>query len=150
MHEIKSPFLILMEEQSYLAQSLESAFEKQNVKVKIVTIAEASSIVISEKPSGYLICTSPELLKKAVSVKVMVDQAIKNKTPVFIMGNIDELELSVRSYNCLKSAGINTVEELCNRTPEDMMKVRNLGRKSLEEVLAKLKELGLQLNPSEE
>ena len=57
MHEIKSPFLILMEEQSYLAQSLESAFEKQNVKVKIVTIAEASSIVISEKPSGYLICT---------------------------------------------------------------------------------------------
>ena len=92
MHEIKSPFLILMEEQSYLAQSLESAFEKQNVEVKIVTIAEtgASSIVISEKPSGYLICTSPELLKKAVSVKVMVDQAIKNKTPVFIMGNIDE------------------------------------------------------------
>ena len=64
--------------------------------------------------------------------------------------NIDELELSVRSYNCLKRAGINTVEELCNRTPEDMMKVRNLGRKSLEEVLAKLKELGLQLNPSDE
>ncbi len=82
MHEIKSPFLILMEEQSYLAQSLESAFEKQNVKVKIVTIAEASSIVISEKPSGYLICTSPELLKKAVSVKVMVDQAIKNKIAI--------------------------------------------------------------------
>ena len=61
--------------------------------------------------------------------------------------NIDELELSVRSYNCLKRAGINTVEELCNRTSEDMMKVRNLGRKSLEEVLAKLKELGLELNP---
>ena len=63
---------------------------------------------------------------------------------------IEEMDLSVRSYNCLKRAGINTVEELCNRTPEDMMKVRNLGRKSLEEVLAKLKELGLQLNPSEE
>ena len=61
------------------------------------------------------------------------------------------LELSVRSYNCLKRAGINTVEELCsNRTSEDMMKVRNLGRKSLEEVLAKLKELGLQLIPSDE
>ena len=57
--------------------------------------------------------------------------------------NIDELELSVRSYNCLKRAGINTVEELVNKTSEDMMKVRNLGRKSLEEVLAKLKELGL-------
>ena len=64
--------------------------------------------------------------------------------------NIDELELSVRSYNCLKRAGINTVEELCNRTSDDMMKVRNLGRKSLEEVLAKLKELGLELNQSEE
>jgi DNA-directed RNA polymerase subunit alpha len=63
---------------------------------------------------------------------------------------IEEMDLSVRSYNCLKRAGINTVQELTNKTPEDMMKVRNLGRKSLEEVLAKLKELGLQLNPSEE
>ena len=63
--------------------------------------------------------------------------------------NIDELELSVRSYNCLKRAGINTVEELTNKTAEDMMKVRNLGRKSLEEVLAKLKELGLSLSTGE-
>jgi DNA-directed RNA polymerase subunit alpha len=64
--------------------------------------------------------------------------------------NIDELELSVRSYNCLKRAGINTVAELCSKSQEDMMKVRNLGRKSLEEVLAKLKELGLSLSSSEE
>ena len=64
--------------------------------------------------------------------------------------SIDELELSVRSYNCLKRAGINTVEELTNKTPEDMMKVRNLGRKSLEEVLAKLKELDLELNQGDE
>ena len=64
--------------------------------------------------------------------------------------NIDELELSVRSYNCLKRAGINTVEELCNKTPDDMMKVRNLGRKSLEEVLGKLQELGLQLRNGDE
>ena len=63
---------------------------------------------------------------------------------------IDELELSVRSYNCLKRAGINTVGELCNKTPDDMMKVRNLGRKSLEEVLAKLKDMGLSLRSSEE
>ena len=63
--------------------------------------------------------------------------------------NIDELELSVRSYNCLKRAGINTVEELTNKTAEDMMKVRNLGRKSLEEVLTKLKELGLSLSTGE-
>ena len=64
--------------------------------------------------------------------------------------SIDDLDLSVRSNNCLRRAGINTVEELCNKTSEDMMKVRNLGRKSLEEVLAKLKELGLQLRPSED
>jgi DNA-directed RNA polymerase subunit alpha len=64
--------------------------------------------------------------------------------------SIDELELSVRSYNCLKRAGINTVEELTNKTPDDMMKVRNLGRKSLEEVLAKLDELGLSLRLGEE
>lgn len=64
--------------------------------------------------------------------------------------SIDDLDLSVRSNNCLRRAGINTVEELTQKSEEDMMKVRNLGRKSLEEVLAKLKELGLQLNPSEE
>ena len=64
--------------------------------------------------------------------------------------SIEELELSVRSFNCLKRANINTVEELCSRTPEEMMKVRNLGRKSLEEVLTKLKELGLSLNAGKE
>jgi DNA-directed RNA polymerase subunit alpha len=58
---------------------------------------------------------------------------------------IEELDLSVRSYNCLKRAGINTVQELANKTEEDMMKVRNLGRKSLEEVKNKLEELGLSL-----
>ncbi|MFE4524394.1 DNA-directed RNA polymerase subunit alpha C-terminal domain-containing protein, partial [Cytobacillus firmus] len=58
---------------------------------------------------------------------------------------IEELDLSVRSYNCLKRAGINTVQELANKTEEDMMKVRNLGRKSLEEVKHKLEDLGLGL-----
>ena len=90
-----------------------------------------------------------DLSENAINVDIMVEQDNNEKEKVLEM-NIDELELSVRSYNCLKRAGINTVEELCNRTPEDMMKVRNLGRKSLEEVLAKLKELGLELNPSEE
>ena len=76
----------------------------------------------------------------------------KEETPATkaLTMNIDELELSVRSYNCLKRAGINTVEELCNKTSDDMMKVRNLGRKSLEEVLQKLKELGLSLRATEE
>jgi DNA-directed RNA polymerase subunit alpha len=90
-----------------------------------------------------------DLSENAKSVDVMVESVIDEKEKVLEM-NIDELELSVRSYNCLKRAGINTVEELINKTPEDMMKVRNLGRKSLEEVLAKLKELGLELSPSEE
>ena len=58
---------------------------------------------------------------------------------------IEELDLSVRSFNCLKRAGINTVEDLTNRTEDDMMKVRNLGRKSLEEVVQKLNSLGFDL-----
>ena len=90
-----------------------------------------------------------DLSENARTAEVMVEKEDDEKEKVLEM-SIDELELSVRSYNCLKRAGINTVQELTNRTPEDMMKVRNLGRKSLEEVLAKLKELGLQLNPSEE
>ena len=90
-----------------------------------------------------------DLSENAKAAEVMVEKEDDEKEKVLEM-NIDELELSVRSYNCLKRAGINTVEELTNKTPEDMMKVRNLGRKSLEEVLAKLKELGLSLNSSEE
>ena len=63
---------------------------------------------------------------------------------------IEELDLSVRSYNCLKRAGINTVEDLTNKSEEDMMKVRNLGRKSLEEVIGKLTGLGLYLKKEED
>ncbi len=90
-----------------------------------------------------------DLTETAKSTEIMIEKEDNEKEKALEM-NIDELELSVRSYNCLKRAGINTVEELCDRTSEDMMKVRNLGRKSLEEVLAKLKELGLQLRPSDE
>ena len=86
-----------------------------------------------------------DLSDNAKTAEIMVDKQDDEKGKVLEM-NIDELELSVRSYNCLKRAGINTVEELTNRTAEGMMKVRNLGRKSLEEVLGKLKELGLELN----
>ena len=63
---------------------------------------------------------------------------------------IEELDLSVRSFNCLKRAGIDTVEDLINRTEDDMIKVRNLGRKSLEEVIQKLSSLGLSLKKDEE
>ena len=100
--------------------------------------------VLSEHLSLFV-----DLSESAMKAEVMVDKEENEKDKVLVM-SIDELELSVRSYNCLKRAGINTVEELTNKSQEDMMKVRNLGRKSLEEVLAKLKELGLQLNSSEE
>ena len=100
--------------------------------------------VLSEHLSLFI-----DLSENAKTAEVMIEKEDNEKEKVLEM-SIDELELSVRSYNCLKRAGINTVEELTNRTSEDMMKVRNLGRKSLEEVLAKLKELGLQLNQGDE
>lgn len=90
-----------------------------------------------------------DLSEDTKNIEVISEKEDDEKNKVLEM-NIDELELSVRSYNCLKRAGINTVQELCSKTPDDMMKVRNLGRKSLEEVLAKLKDLGLALKDQEE
>jgi DNA-directed RNA polymerase subunit alpha len=84
------------------------------------------------------------LTDEAQNAEIMVDKEEDQKEKVLEM-TIEELDLSVRSYNCLKRAGINTVQELANKTEEDMMKVRNLGRKSLEEVKHKLEELGLGL-----
>lgn len=89
-------------------------------------------------------------LSETVSeAEIMVEKEEESKDKILEM-NIEELDLSVRSYNCLKRAGINTVEELTKKTEEDMMKVRNLGRKSLEEVQQKLEALGLSLRQSEE
>ncbi|MGB3990848.1 MAG: DNA-directed RNA polymerase subunit alpha [Acetivibrionales bacterium] len=90
-----------------------------------------------------------DLSDQAKHTEIMVEKEETKKEKVLEM-TIEELDLSVRSYNCLKRAGINTVEDLTNKTEEDMMKVRNLGRKSLEEVLSKLNALGLSLAPSEE
>ena len=100
--------------------------------------------VLSEHLSLFI-----DLSERGIQADVMAEKPNDPKGKVMDM-NIDELELSVRSYNCLKRAGINTVEELCNKTADDMMKVRNLGRKSLEEVLGKLNELGLQLRAGDE
>ena len=90
-----------------------------------------------------------ELTDKADEVEIMVEKE-ENETEKITEMLVEELDLSVRSYNCLKRAGINTVEELIQKTPEDMMKVRNLGKKSLEEVEQKLANLGLSLKKSEE
>jgi DNA-directed RNA polymerase subunit alpha len=90
-----------------------------------------------------------ELDDSTGSMEIMVEKEEDQKEKALEM-TIEELELSVRSYNCLKRANINTVEELTEKTEEDMMKFRNLGKKSLEEVKNKLAELGLSLKPSEE
>ena len=113
------------------------------------TLAPDEAVSLAAKVLSEHLNLFIDLSENAQKAEVMVETAQDPVDKVLEM-NIDELELSVRSYNCLKRAGINTVEELTNKTPEDMMKVRNLGRKSLEEVLAKLKELGLSLNNSEE
>jgi DNA-directed RNA polymerase subunit alpha len=89
------------------------------------------------------------LTDHANNVEIMVEKEEDKKEKVLEM-TIEELDLSVRSYNCLKRAGINTVQELTERTMDDMMKVRNLGKKSLEEVEQKLEALGLSLKQSEE
>ncbi len=96
-----------------------------------------------------------DLSDEAYTADIMVEKDDKGKEKVLEM-TIEELDLSVRSFNCLKRAGINTVEDLVNKTEEEMMKVRNLGRKSLEEVMAKLDALGFSLthdddyNPNKE
>ncbi|MGN0506461.1 MAG: DNA-directed RNA polymerase subunit alpha [Lachnospiraceae bacterium] len=113
------------------------------------TLAPDEAVSLAAKVLSVHLNSFIDLSEHAKTAEIMVEKEDNEKEKVLEM-SIDELELSVRSYNCLKRAGINTVEELTNRSPEDMMKVRNLGRKSLEEVLAKLKELGLSLNLSEE
>ena len=113
------------------------------------TLAPDEAVSLAAKVLSEHLNLFIDLSENAKSVDVMVEKEDDQKEKVLEM-SIDELELSVRSYNCLKRAGINTVEELTNKTPDDMMKVRNLGRKSLDEVYAKLKELGLELSQGDE
>lgn len=89
------------------------------------------------------------LNERATGVEIMVEKEEDTREKVAEMP-IEDLDLSVRSYNCLKRAGINTVGELIQKTEADMMKVRNLGKKSLEEVIAKLNSMGLSLRKEEE
>ena len=113
------------------------------------TLAPDEAVSLAAKVLSEHLSLFIDLCENARTAEVMVEKEDDEKEKVLEM-SIDELELSVRSYNCLKRAGINTVEELINKTPEDMMKVRNLGRKSLEEVQAKISELGFHFRPSEE
>ncbi len=113
------------------------------------TLEPDEAVSLAAKVMSEHLNTFIDLSEKAKMAEVIVEKE-EDETVKVLELNIDELELSVRSYNCLKRAGINTVEELTNKTADDMMKVRNLGRKSLEEVLAKLKELGLSLKSNED
>ena len=113
------------------------------------TIAPDEALSLAAKVLSEHLKVFINLSENAAKAEVMVEQQEDESSKVLSM-SIEDLELSVRSFNCLKRAGINTVEQLCNKTPDDMMKVRNLGKKSLDEVLLKLKELNLQLSPNED
>ncbi|GHV39294.1 DNA-directed RNA polymerase subunit alpha [Clostridia bacterium] len=113
------------------------------------TIAPSDAVSLGAKILNEHLALFINLSDNARHTEIMVEKEDGKKEKVLEL-SIEELDLSVRSYNCLKRAGINTVEDLANKTEEDMIKVRNLGRKSLEEVLHKLNELGLVLKPSVE
>jgi len=113
------------------------------------TIKPDEAVSLAAKIMNDLLSLFVDLSDDAKNTEIIVEKEENKKEKVLEM-TIEELDLSVRSYNCLKRAGINTVEDLANKTEDDMMKVRNLGRKSLEEVLNKLAELGLSLSPSDD
>ena len=125
-------------------------FDKLTLEVKTngtITAKDAVSLaakVLSEHVSLFV-----DLSEVAKTQSVMVAKK-EDKSEKVLDKNIAELELSVRSYNCLKRAGINTVQELIKKTPDELVNVRNLGKKSLEEVYLKLSDLGLTLKDEEE
>ena len=125
-------------------------YDKLTMKVitnGTITAKEAVSLaakVLNEHLKLFI-----DMSDEAKNAEILVERPEVQKEKVLEM-TIEELDLSVRSFNCLKRAGIDTVEDLINRTEEDMIKVRNLGRKSLEEVIQKLNSLGLCLKKDEE
>lgn len=108
------------------------------------SITPSEAISLSAKILTEHLTLFVDLTDEAKNAEIMVEKEETHKEKMLEM-TIEELDLSVRSYNCLKRAGINTVQALTNKSEADMMKVRNLGRKSLEEVKAKLADLGLSL-----
>ena len=113
------------------------------------TIAPDDAVSYGAKLLNEHLALFIDLSDNAKNTEILVEKEEGKKEKVLEM-SIEELDLSVRSYNCLKRAGINTVEDLACKTEEEMRKVRNLGKKSLEEVLNKIAELGLSLKPSDD
>ncbi len=113
------------------------------------TISAKEAVSLAAKILNEHLNLFVDLSDEAKHAEIMVEREETIKEKVLEM-TIEELEMSVRSFNCLKRAGINTVEDLTNRTEEEMIKVRNLGKKSLDEVIQKLHSLGLELKKEEE
>ena len=113
------------------------------------TLTASEAVSMAAKVMNDHLSLFIDLSDKAKNTSIMVEKEETRKEKVLEM-TIEELDLSVRSFNCLKRAGINTVEDLTNRSEEDMMKVRNLGRKSLDEVIGKLASLELSLKKEDE
>ncbi|MDD3749382.1 MAG: DNA-directed RNA polymerase subunit alpha [Firmicutes bacterium] len=113
------------------------------------SISPKEAVSLSAKVLTSYLELFKTLTEEVQDVEIMVDKTEDTKDKVLDLP-IEELDLSVRSYNCLKRAGINAVEELIKKTEEDMMKIRNLGKKSLAEVKSKLAEHGLTLRPSDD
>ncbi len=125
-------------------------YDKLTIKVQTNgTIAAKEAISLAAKVLNEHLKLFIDMSDEAKNKEILVERPEVKKEKVLEM-TIEELDLSVRSFNCLKRAGIDTVEDLIDRTEEDMMKVRNLGRKSLEEVIQKLNSLGLGLKKDEE
>lgn len=129
-----------------------SNIDREKLSVEVwtnKTIKPDEAISLAAKLMNDLLCMFVDLSDEAKNTEIIVEKEESKKEKVLEL-TIEELDLSVRSYNCLKRAAINTVEDLINKSEEDMMKVRNLGRKSLEEVINKLYGLGLALKKEEE
>ena len=125
-------------------------YDKLTMKIKTNgTISAKEAISLAAKVLNEHLRLFIDMSDEAKRAEVMVERAEVKKEKVLEM-TIEELDLSVRSFNCLKRAGIDTVEDLIERTEDDMMKVRNLGRKSLEEVIQKLNSLNLSLKKDED
>ena len=121
----------------------------QGASAPIGTISAKEAVSLGAKILNEHLNLFVDLSDDAKKTEIMVEREETIKEKVLEM-TIEELDMSVRSFNCLKRAGIDTVEDLTNRTEEDMIKVRNLGKKSLEEVILKLHSLGLELKKEEE
>ncbi|MCL2013424.1 MAG: DNA-directed RNA polymerase subunit alpha [Oscillospiraceae bacterium] len=113
------------------------------------TISAKEAVSLGAKVFSEHLNLLVNMSEEQMTEQIMVEKSDKSKEKVLEM-TIEDLDLSVRSFNCLKRAGINNVEDLISKTEEDMMKVRNLGRKSLEEVISKLNTLGYDLVPQED